>query len=545
MSRLWSSPSVFLCAITVLALGLRLIDFTAVDLWQDEANEVFLVKGGFWDTLERIRRSEMRPPLRFYFLELWQLGGWGTHYLRLPSLMMSVAAVGLLYVGLRCLIREEVARMGAFLMAGASFPLSSAHFCRSYAMDLFVTTLAFHAFALFAAAPSKRRAIYYALAITIAGWTSYFAGLLLALMAVLHLLAVRRGELSVRDLAGLYAIPALAMAPLLVLMAEQWSNARANAWHSGGSDGWLLGVYLQVLAAGRIKNWTDFDLGQRLTALACLPLVALGARDLWARRSPLVLRSPASRLVPLWFLAPSIGLFVFSLFSIGVFTIRTMLVYAPAFYALLAAGLFRLPGVWLRGAAALIFVAVNVHGFATTEDLRYITQGSHAAAEALRDRDAEGEPIVHAQHFSWFPMHLYAPELDQWILQGRVPWNWGGAQVPADRLRTDLSSVHTLPAFWFVQKRGHYHHPQPRWLGQLEAIATPWTDASGARWSFVSTERQLFEGVVLTRYERKASDASERKVDILRRELERLRADEVYADEEDWIPWALAQLGGP
>ena len=538
------SPLVFFVGLSVLALALRWLDFTAVDLWQDEANEVFIVKDGFWDTLERVRRSEMRPPLRFYFLELWQLGGWGTHYLRLPSLAMSALAVPLLYLGARRLLREDVARVGALLMAGASFPISAAHFCRSYAMDLFVATLAFHAFALFAASPSRRNAAYYAVAITVAGWTSYFAGLILVLMAFFHLGAWRRGELPFRELLVLYAGPALAMAPLLLLMAEQWANARENAWHADGSDLWIGTVYLQVLGAGRIKNWTDFDLGQSLTALACLPLLVLGALDLW-RRSELVRKSPEVRIVPAWFLVPSIGLFVFSLFSLGVFTIRTMLVYAPAYYLLVGAGLFRVPWAWLRGAAVCLFVAANVHGFATTEDLRYITHGSEAAVRAIRDHSAGDQSVVHAQHFSWFPMTLYGPDLDQWILQGRVPWNWGGAQVPADRLRTDLESLRTAEGFWFVQKRDDYHHPRERWLGQLEAIAVPWTDASGRGWSFRSGERILFDGLAVTHFERVPGEEGTSKLTNLRRELTRLRDDGVYPGAEERFSWAFGLVDAP
>jgi hypothetical protein len=538
------TPMAFFWASCALALGLRLFAYWGVDIWQDEANEVFIVEGSWAEAWERMRMSEMRPPLRYVFLKLWLLGGAGAEYLRFPSLVFSSLSVGLLYLGARRLLREDVARWGAVLMAVASFPLSSAYFSRSYAMDMFVTVVAFHAFARLTTDGSRSNRVYYVAALTLTLYTSYFAALVPLLMGAWHLVEVTRRKLDARSLLTLYAPVLVLGAPLLVLLVEQWTQVRTHQWHGEGPGPVVLHLYFDVLASGRIKNWS-LTPERALVGVVCWGIAAIGAWQVLRQDSFVASRAEA-RVVALWFLIPPFAIFCFSLFSIGVFTIRVMLVYAPAYYLLLAAGLvgFRKPA--LSAAFVACFAAVNLYVFHTTDDLRYITNGSAEVARRIQDDPRSDQKVVHAQHFTYFPIRLYAPNLDQQILQSEVPWNWGAAQIPREDLSTRFSPIRGEEGFWFVQQRNRYKQDRRRWLEQLRTLTSSWLGPDGQRYSFVRDDRILTEAVALTHYVRRPDDRRVMENHRLRSELESQIEDGVYPDPQDaaWIRETLMAMAG-
>lgn len=542
------SSAAFFLVLCLVALGARLIHFTRVDLWQDEANEVFLCEGSAQDTFQRIRNSEMRPPLRYYFLKVWLLGGRGTHYLRLPSLLFSVAAVGLLYLAARKRFSEEVARMAGLIMAAASFPISSAHFCRSYGMDTFVTVLAVHAFLRRQDEPSLTNRVYYVVAATLAAYTTYFFDFLLGLMVVAHLYYLYRGSLSLRQFLGLYVPLAILTAPLLLLAPGQWSNAKLHQWHARGADAFDLYEYFQILGAGRILNW-DFTPLQGVGALLCLFFAALGGYQVFKKQEEICRPGPGLHLFFWWFTACSGILFLVSLFSLGLFTIRTMIIFCPAYYLLAAAGVQRL-SVSGRFLSVALLAAINIYSFRNSQDLRYLTNGSRNASDYLIQNCKEGEWVIHAQHFTYFPMRFYAPGLPHRIFDEQLPWNWGAGQVTPDHLLPTLKKARELPGFWLIHKTlNQYHHYQEDeqnyqvWRGQLLEAAEGWeTGREGEQGQFLSDHRVRIGNVIVTHYSARIGAG-----DILTH-AERLRKDllglqEAYPQEDEYVGRALGELG--
>ncbi|MBI2191388.1 MAG: glycosyltransferase family 39 protein [Planctomycetes bacterium] len=547
---LWPrSPTRFLFAVTVLALSARLMHFTRVDLWQDEANEVFICEGSMKETLDRIRDSEMRPPLRYYFLKLWLLGGRGTHYLRLPSLLFSAAAVGLLYLAARLRFREETARTAAILLAAASFPTSSAHFCRSYGMDTFMAVLAVLTYLRHEDQPSAARGVAYSLAISAAAHTSYFFDFLLALLFASHLAALRRRHLSLDRFLQIYIPAAVLTAPLLLLAPGQWMNARLHEWHARSADAFDLYEYFLVLGSGRILNW-DFSAIQGFAAILALFFAGTGSWRILRQAPETVARPESARLFFWWFAGCSGLIFLFSLFSIGLFTIRTMILFAPAYYVLVAAGIQGLQSQAGRFLSLALLAGINVYSFRTTQDLRYLTNGCNKASEFLRATLRPGEWVVHAQHFTYFPMRFYGPEMPHRILQDEVPWNWGAGQVPEEYLLTDLEKARSLPGLWFVHKTlNAYHHYQDdeqnyrAWLGQLMELAAPWeTHEAGETREFLSDQRVRIGNVILTHYQARVrppdAPTPEEKI---RRDLQGLR--EAYPPADEYVARALNRIG--
>ena len=521
------SPPIVLTGLLVLACGVRLIHWTRVDIWQDEANEIFIAEGTFGETLERIRQSEMRPPLRYYFLKVWLYGGRGTHYLRLPSLIFSIASVGLLYLAARIRFGEEVSVTAALLMAVISFPVSSAHFCRSYSMDAFVSVLAVHAFLCHLERRSSLHRIYFASAVLLAVYTTYFFDFILAVMLVEHVRTLRRGQLERSELWRIYLPIAILSIPLLLLAPEQLKNARAHRWHAAGADFYQLLEYFVVLGAGRIKNW-DFSSLQNFVAILALFFAAVGSRNI-VKSDDDVVKGKDAGLYLWWFAGPVAVIFLVSLFLIGLFTIRTMIVFAPAYYVLTAAGIRSLSSGAGRAAIVAFVAGANVYSFSTSGDLRYITNGSHKAGEFLAERLESGERVIHAEHFTYFPLRFYAPQQEHRILQSEVPWHWGRGQVPEEHLLRNLETARSLPGFWFVQKRNQYsmfadvEADYQNWLRQMAEFSAGWPAGDKRHGEFRADAQFLIANLCLTHYTPVLKEGALTNMDVKERLKARLR----------------------
>ncbi|MDP7129865.1 MAG: glycosyltransferase family 39 protein [Planctomycetota bacterium] len=493
------TPLAFFVLACALSLGLRCIQFTRVDIWQDEANEVFISEGTWGETVERIRQSEMRPPLRYFFLKLWLLGGNGTHYLRLPSLLFSVLATGMFYLAARMRFEEDTARIASVLMACASFPISSAHFCRSYSMDLFVTVVAVHAFLKHVDRADLLHRIYLIAASVVAAYTTYFFDFVLLLFVVRELLNLRGAPESWKEIAAALVPIGVLTSPLLFLAPEQIQNARANAWHSSGADAGQFVTYFQVLTAGRIKNW-DFTPLQNLTSLIFIGLALVGARRVCTEKEGASGWLSGQKFFFLWFAVPVGIIFLFSLFSIGLFTIRTMIIFSPAFYLLAGLGIVQFKSLRIQIIPVIFLCGINIYSFTDSADLRYITNGSRKAAEYITAHIGEDEWVVHHTHFSYFPFRLYQPGLSNRIHQESVPWHWGAAQVPADHFVPTLTSARALPGIWYVRKMNDYKEKYEDWKLQLEDLVRPWNHNDEITGAFIAGQRLRSGNLVLTHY---------------------------------------------
>lgn len=412
-----------------------------------------------------------------------------------------------------------------------------------------MATLAGHAFFCHEDRQTRLTRFYYVLAALLSIYTSYFIGFVLAVFLAAHLWAWRSGRMKWQELACLYAPVAFLSLPLVPLMLEQMKNARANQWHAAGADFYQLLEYFTVLGAGRIKNW-DFNSRQYFVALLCLFFAVLGGRALLREGSTASKPDRRPWVFVVWFAAPVMLIFLFSLKSIGLFTIRTMIVYAPAYYVMVAAGLMALTGPWVRLAVLGVLCVLNVREFSASGDLRYLTNGSGKAAEFLQREAAQGEQVIHAEHFTYFPLRFYAPELQHWIFQKEVPWNWGRGQVPKEHLIRNLEEARKLPGFWFVRKCHYYsmfaseEDDYQHWLGQLVALSSTWKTEKESRYGLFQADRTLLAGnLCLTHYspdiqQEPAPDLRER----MKEALLRLRKDGIYVEGSPYANYVRRAL---
>jgi uncharacterized membrane protein len=125
---------VFLVAMMVWAVCLRLWDINARGLWNDELASAVLSAVPVADVLQGTLTRDPHPPLYYMQLHAWITAGSSDIWLRLNSLLWSMLAMVSLFVAVRRILNAEVAILAAALFGLAPFSIYYAQEVRMYAM---------------------------------------------------------------------------------------------------------------------------------------------------------------------------------------------------------------------------------------------------------------------------------------------------------------------------------------------------------------------------------------------------------------------------
>ncbi|MDW8236432.1 MAG: hypothetical protein RMK98_07440 [Bacteroidia bacterium] len=174
--------------ILVIAAGLRLYNLGRRSLWFDEATEFWVAKAPTTQLLPCIKRSIQDPPLYSILLHLWVRLGESEFFLRLPSVIFSLAGiVALMYWGVR-----EIGWQWGWLPAwGATLAESDIRFAQE--VGQYAPAIAFLAWSLFFLSEfyrsgTRNSLIAWMLCSILAIYTYYGSGISLPLTAGVMLL---------------------------------------------------------------------------------------------------------------------------------------------------------------------------------------------------------------------------------------------------------------------------------------------------------------------------------------------------------------------
>jgi 4-amino-4-deoxy-L-arabinose transferase-like glycosyltransferase len=124
---------VVLVAVVVLAAVLRSFHLTARSLWFDEAWSVSLARMPLGQLLATLRGADAHPPLYFLLLRAWvDWFGDGETPVRVLSVVVGSATVGLAYVAAWRWAGRMVAAVAAFLLAVSPFHVMASQEARMY-----------------------------------------------------------------------------------------------------------------------------------------------------------------------------------------------------------------------------------------------------------------------------------------------------------------------------------------------------------------------------------------------------------------------------
>jgi mannosyltransferase len=326
---------------TVAAAVLGFYQVGAKSLWRDEAYSVIVARSdwaGFWRV---IVPQEANGGLHYLLLRWWTALGSSEAVVRSLSVAFAAAAVPLLYGVGRRLLGRESGMVAAVLLTVNAFFIRYAQEARGYALVTFLVTAATLLLLRALERPSAGRWGAYVVVATLAVYSHFFAGLVLAVHGVY---ALRSSSARARVVVA-FGLIGLGVSPLLVPVTTvdhlNWI-ARPSIRHRGGA-------FTELAGAGGLPLLIGCFLVSTAGLLATLSRPERAVRQWYA-------------FLVGWLFVPVLVSFLFSLLVKPVFIPRYLIVSLPALTLLVAAGIGCLRPRMLRGGALLVILLLEIRG---------------------------------------------------------------------------------------------------------------------------------------------------------------------------------------
>ncbi len=488
-----------LAGVFAIAIALRLVNLDGRPLWYDEAFAVLYAEKSFSTMLHGTLASthgvaaDVHPLLYYTILHVWmQLFGQSPGAVRMLSVLLGVATVGMAYLVGRLLYDQRSALGSALIVACAPFAIYYSQEARMYAL----LGLAAIAMVYFFARAWKR-----------GGWVSWFiVGLCGALVLYAH-------NLGFAFILGVDAwvvwewfnpngvrwrnwLPLMLTHLLVLILFTPWLLALPGQFGKVQQGYWVAQPGLIQLVQTLFIFHFAYD-NQALPSWLLPPalffsvlLVVLCALALWRRRHTFLERSslPSEALLLILSIVPIVALFVISQLS-PVYVVRALLPSALTYYVLLA-------GLWVRSAWpkpirwGMLFPCALIVAASLWNHYTYIgfpRAPFERVAAFLHAHYQTGDTIVHSNKLSFFPTHYYDRTLPQSFIADP-------SGSPSDTLAYPTQEALGLFAapdiaaavrgherVWFVifhrameeyRAAGYIDHPHHLWLGQRYTLVS-------------------------------------------------------------------------
>ena len=337
---------IVLGAIIVLAAVLRFIGLGAKSVWSDEAFSIFLAGlnwSAFWHTLVT---AEANMSLYYVLLRGWVGLSDGAVWVRLLSVLMSLAVVPVVYCIGKEVFSQRVGIMAALLLAINPFDIRYAQEARSYSLFVLLVSVSFLAFFHCLKQPDRFWSVCYVLSTALALYAHFFAALvvLVQLVALATVPATER-RLAIRQVWRLAVVVILGL-PLLwfVMFKDRGQLAWAPPVHARD----LYDVFRFMLGSG-------LRLG---IAIAAVGIAATAWFRHW-RQSRWATQNWSAFVVVLWLLLPVVLTLLVSAWK-PIYAPRFLLFCLPAALLLVGTGLAEVRLAWIRYALVLALIVSSI-----------------------------------------------------------------------------------------------------------------------------------------------------------------------------------------
>jgi 4-amino-4-deoxy-L-arabinose transferase-like glycosyltransferase len=422
----------------LVSFGLRVYRLGDKSVWWDEGLAAWAARQSLAE-IARWTAADVHPPLYFWMLHFWRLGSGDSEFgLRLLSAVVGVLTVAATYRLGRAVGGARAGLLAALLVAVSRFDVWWSQEMRMYALAALLAALSLWAAVRFWERDRLAGLGRYVLFTAAGLYTLYLS---VSVMVVANLAwpwvfwrAERRGRALLRWGAAQAAVLALFAPWLLYALGHipTWSSASPVAFDV------FLRIYWTVLTTG-VPVSVERYLWLTLPILAIF-LAGLAALLWTGRRDWRVGRNAA--LLLLGVLLPAAVVYLVSLpretfFYSPQLAPRYLLIFAPAFYVLLAWGLSRLGERFGPSISALLSVVVlGVAGYGLWEYYpgRVLLDDYKALAATLHAYGRPGDAVVLYTDKDW-PVFAY-----------HHPGRWYG--LPHARPMTPSAAAAYLSPIW-------------------------------------------------------------------------------------------------
>lgn len=228
-----------LLALLVLAATLRLWNLPGIPYTHDEISALVRLRPGFLDALRNVVvEIDAHPPGVQLFEWAWtRMFGMGEAAVKLPFILMSVAALFLLYRFAFAWCGGTVALVTMAILAVLQYTVMYGQIARPYAAGFFTTALLADQLTRYLGSGSRRALAGMALAAVLSAYTHHFSLLLAAIMAVTGLFLVRAESRKAYLVASGVAV--LAYLPNVPNFFRQLDVKGLTAWLAPPTVHWL------------------------------------------------------------------------------------------------------------------------------------------------------------------------------------------------------------------------------------------------------------------------------------------------------------------
>lgn len=461
-----------LILIGLLAVGLRCLFIDTRGLIYDDAFSILLSRLPLTDIITGTAADTM-PPLYYFLLHLWMMGGDSIWFIRLPGILLSLVGICLLYVVINELFGEKAAMVSAFLASISPLQIYHAQDVRMYTL-MQAGQLAFIWFFIKLWKNEKgHRPIFYWMGLTLSGTISLYshnlAGFIL-LPPIIFLLWKKEWRKTGSILLA-YLLIGLLFLPWALYLPGQLNKVQAAFWTPRPGLVEVLQVMIQFTANLPLANLYWLGTVAVLALFLCIVLGMELAKD---KQKP-----DEKMLLFLLILATPFCTFLISYFYRPVFVARGFIVNSMFFLGLVG---------WvtsLNWKKITGWIPVFILMFCACIGLPYqmpfnqfprspFEQAGYYLAQNAKADDG----IIHDNKLSFFPLHFYQPDLEEGFIQDE-PGSGNDTLAPATQrvlnlfpqtdIRTAAGNKNSLYFIVFSETIREYgqmdkKHPALEWL---------------------------------------------------------------------------------
>ena len=423
--------------ILLLGLIIRLI-LLDQSLWLDEAINVVNAKNlSLLDFITKYPIGDFHPPLYFAILWIWgHVFGFSEISVRLPSVILAVATLGLTYLIGKDLFSKKIGLLTALILTLAPLHIYYSQEARMYSLSCFAAALSFYFLIRLVQGKSW---LGYILSLVLLLYSGYLVYLILP-SQLIFVLWSKKSFLKKVVLSQIISL--ICLVPWLSIFNQQLQTGRMAAI--------LLPNWAQVVGGGTVKNIgllvtktitgrISFDNKLVYGLAIVIPGIVYGFLILRA----VIKLTWQIKLLLCWIIIPIILALLISIF-IPVFSYFRMIFILPAFYLIVALGLETLPKKYFRLALGFLIISSLFFLGIFYTNPRFQRENWKGAVSTLENRAGQETVIMFEDN------NIPAPYL--YYTTGSVKLLPGLSKVPAASLQdtVDLKGINKIYQFEYL-----------------------------------------------------------------------------------------------
>ncbi len=363
-------PKYVLTLIIFLAVVLRIVAINQ-SLWLDEAIGALVVKDQNYSQIMSVfPKSDNHPPLYYLGLKAWSdIFGYSEVALRSLSLLLGIGTIIFTYkIALKLVkkkekISQKIGLFSALLLATAPLHIYYSQEARMYMMAAFFATAAIYYFTnILRKTPQTLNWILLSLSITALVFTDYVPIFFIPVLWVYALYRRQNRQWWIKFITSHLPLLILGLLwlPMLLIQVERgrWLLQTLPAWQdvAGGATFRQAALVWTKFLLGRI-SLINKPIYYGLIIIASIPVIFSGIYALKGKRV-----NDIPILIYLWLLLPLTLGFLVSFWFPAFIYFRYIFVL-PAFYLVMALGVFSLKSKNSRIILAGVLIAINLLGW--------------------------------------------------------------------------------------------------------------------------------------------------------------------------------------